>query len=172
MPTWRSFADFDRELAKLGREIETVERSKITREQAEAMQSIATRVASADLGGDPKFSGWAPTLDTKLKDLRNGATLLTPTRVSAGPWTVAEVGRNQGNASGFAGPGINSSGLTGRTKAGGVRRVRRRAAKRWNGVTQGKGTATSTHAEVERLAPQIAARGLRRVTRKHFDVEG
>lgn len=173
MPTWRSFADFDRELAKFGRELETVERRKITREQAEAMQSIATRVASADLGGDPKFSGWAPTLDTKLKDLRTGATLLTPTRVSAGPWTVAEIGRNQGNAGGFAGPGVNvSTGVTGRRKDGSLRKVRRRALRRWNGVTQGKGTATKVHAEVDRVAPQIAAKGLRRVTRKHFDVEG
>ena len=173
MPTWRSFADFDRELAKFGKELETVERRKITREQAEAMQSIATRVASADLGGDPKFSGWAPTLDTRLKELRSGATLLTPTKISAGPWTVAEDGRNQGNAGGFAGPGLNTrTGNTGRNKDGSLRKVRQRKAKRWNGVTRGFRTASSVLAEVDRVAPPIAVKGLRRATRRHFDTEG
>ncbi|NDC95450.1 hypothetical protein EBZ38_14630 [bacterium] len=173
MPTFDSFAAFERELAKFGKELETVERSRITREQAEAMQSIATRVASADLGGDPKFSGWAPTLDTQLKDLRSGATLLTPTKISAGPWTVAEIGRNQGNAGGFAGPGVSvRTGGTSRNKDGSLRKVRKRKAKRWNGVTRGFGTASSARSEVERVAPQIAVKGLRRATRRHFDTEG
>jgi hypothetical protein len=172
VPTFNSLAAFERELAKFGKELEKVERSRITREQAEAMQSIATRVASADLGGDPKFSGWAPTLDTQLKTLGNGATLLTPTKTSAGPWTVAEVGRNQGNAGGFAGPGLNTrTGNTARNKDGSLRKVRQRKAKRWNGYTRGKETATKTRQEAERVVEEIAVKGLRRTTRKYFDVD-
>jgi hypothetical protein len=172
VPTFNSLAAFERELAKFGKELEKVERSRITREQAEAMQSIATRVASAHLGGDPKFSGWAPTLDTQLKTLGNGATLLTPTKTSAGPWTVAEVGRNQGNAGGFAGPGLNTrTGNTGRKKDGSLRKVRERKAKRWNGYTRGKGTATETRKQTERLVEEIAVKGLRRTSRKYFDVD-
>jgi len=172
VPTFASFAAFERELAKFGQELEKVERSRITREQAEAMQAIATRVASADLGGDPKFSGWAPLLDTQLKELRNGATLLTPTKTSAGPWTVAEVGRNQGNASGFSGPGLSvRTGRTSRKKDGSLRKVRERKAKRWNGYTKGKGTATETRKQAERLIDEIAVKGLRRTSRKYFDVD-
>ena len=159
-------------MAKFGKELEKVERQRITEEQAKAMQAIATRVASADLGGDPKFSGWAPTLDTQLKTLRGGATLLTPTRSSAGPWTVAESGRNQGNAGGFAGPGLNTrTGNTGRNKDGSLRKVRQRKARRWNGYTRGKETATKTRQEAERVVEEIAVKGLRRTTRKYFDVD-
>lgn len=172
MPTFDSLAAFERELAKFGKELEKVERQRITEEQAKAMQAIATRVASADLGGDPKFSGWAPTLDTQLKTLRGGATLLTPTRSSAGPWTVAEIGRNQGNAGGFAGPGLNTrTGNTARNKDGSLRKVRQRKAKRWNGYTRGKETATKTRQEAERVVEEIAVKGLRRTTRKYFDVD-
>ena len=172
MPTFDSLAAFERELAKFGKELEKVERQRITEEQAKAMQAIATRVASADLGGDPKFSGWAPTLDTQLKTLRDGATLLTPTRISAGPWTVAEFGRNQGNASGFAGPGLNTrTGNTARKNDGSLRKVRQRKAKRWNGYTRGKETATKARQEAERVVEEIAVKGLRRTTRKYFDVD-
>ncbi len=172
MPTFSSFAAFERELARFGRELEREEKRRITGEQAQAMQRIATRVASQDLGGDPKFSGWAPPLDTQLKHLRDGATLLTPTKTSAGPWTVAEIGRNQGNAGGFAGPGVSATtGRTARNKDGSLRKVRARKAKRWNGYTAGKGTATKVRRETERLVDEIALRGLRRTSRKYFDVD-
>ena len=172
MPTFQSFAAFERELAKFGRELEREERRKITEQQAKAMQDIATRVASADLGGDPKFSGWAPILDTRLKQLTSGATLLTPTKTSAGPWTVAEVGRNKGNASGFAGPGVSATtGKTSRNKDGSLRKARARKRKRWNGYTDGKQTASKVRAEAEKVVEDIALKGLRRTTRKYFDID-
>jgi len=140
-------------------------------DMAKAAQKIATRAASADLGGDPKFSGWAPTLDTQIKGIRNGAILM-PTRSSAGPWTVAEFGRNQGGSSGFQGPGINrKSGQTSRTKSGGLRKVRSFKAKRWNGYTRGKSTASTAEAIMERELPKIAEKAALKVTRKHFDVK-
>ena len=170
MPTFRSFEAFNAELQKLERDLDRETRGRIAKDMAEKAQSIAERAASNDLGGDAKFSGWAPTLDTQVKQTKDGAILM-PTRTSAGPWTVAEFGRNQGGTSSFLGPGINrSTGLTSRTKSGGLRKVRAFKSKRWNGRTQGKGTASDATAIMERELPKIAEREVRKVTLKHFDV--
>lgn len=173
MPNFVSLKAFERELGQMGKELDRAARTRITKPQAEYMQKVATRVASGDLGGDPKFSGWAPTLDTVVKPLASGATLLVPTRFSAGPWTVAELGRNQGNASGFSGPGINTrTGKTSRRNDGSLRKVRARKAKRWNGRTQPKFTATKTRQAVERGTERIAEHEWRKLVRKHFDTDG
>lgn len=111
---------------------------------------IASAAASVDLGGDPKFSGWKPRLDTTFDHIGPGAIVFKPTRFSAGPWTVAQRGRNQGNASGFQGPGVNTrTGLTSRTKSGGVRKVQTKQARRWTGRTAGKHTATDAIAKIK-----------------------
>lgn len=134
------------------------------RKMAEEAQKIATREASSDLGGDPKFSGWAPKLDTKVKGLPAGA-LISPTRSSAGPWTVAEKGRNVGETGRFLGPGINTrTGLTSRTSKGNIRR-RSAKARRWNGITRGKGTASRAVAGFEKAAKKIGEDEVR----KHFE---
>jgi hypothetical protein len=131
-----------------------------------AAQKIAEKAASGDLGGDPKFSGWAPTLDTKVEHVGEGRIRIQPTGRSAGPWTVAEQGRNQGNAGGFAGPGVNRrTGATSRTKSGRLRKVRQ-GSRRWNGRTQGKGTATEATAAMERETPRIVERGVQTAIRK------
>lgn len=57
-------------------------------------KKIATATASGDLGGDPKFSGWKPPLLTRFKVVPPTAIVHMPTPKSAGPWTVAEKGRN------------------------------------------------------------------------------
>lgn len=175
MPTWRSFAAFSAAVAALGSDFNDAEVRKITRQMGKQAQDIANHAASRDLGGDRAFGGWnrgAPIpLDTRLRDGRNGATILSPTRHSAGPWTVAEFGRNQGNASGFHGPGINrATGITSRTKSGGVRRVRTFRGRRWNGVTRGRDTATDATREMDKKLPPIADRAVRDVIRKRFDV--
>lgn len=185
MPTFASLAAFERELALLGKELETTERRRITQAQAEKMQQIAQRTAAFDLGADLGFTGgpgrgggWRSKsgdvlrLDTQLKTLSSGATLLTPTRFSAGPWTVAERGRNMGNASGFAGPGINTrTGTTSRKKDGSLRKVRKRKASKWSGYTRGKDTATRAREQAEKEVAEIALLGLRNTTRRHFDVD-
>lgn len=171
MPTFRSLADFGDELAKLGADLTTREKYEITDGMGRRAQKLAEQAASADLGGDPKFSGWTPVLETRTRRLADGATMLTPTARSAGPWTVAEQGRNQGNAGGFFGPGINATtGLTARTKSGKVRKVRARALRRWNGTTRGKDTASDAVALMEREMPKLAEQGVKRVIRKRFDV--
>ena len=156
-------------LVKFQSYLEQETRKAAADEIGRVWQGIAEREASADLGGDPKFSGWKPLLDTKTKYLGDGTVLVSPTRSSAGPWTVAESGRNQGNGGGgaFFGPGANrSTGGTARTKKGKVRAVRAFKAKRWNGYTSGKGTASRVVAEIERVAPDIVdkhlAKGLNR----------
>lgn len=139
----------------------------VSHAMGKAAKKIAEREASADLGGDPKFSGWSARLDTRYDIVGPGKVLFKPTPRSAGPWTVATVGRNQGNAPGFAGPGVNrSTGLTARTKSGGVRKVRARRAKRWNGVTAGKGTADRAVARIESEVPKIVERHVRSVIRR------
>ncbi len=171
MASFKSFEAFNREVDNLVRDLEREARGKIAMDMAKAGQKIARRAAAADLGGDPKFSGWAPRLATVTKNTRDGA-VLKPTRSSAGPWTVAEFGRNQGGASGFHGPGVNrKTGFTSRTKSGGVRKQRTRKAKRWNGYTQGKDTASDAQKVMGRDLPKIAEKGAREVTIKHFDVD-
>jgi hypothetical protein len=168
MPTWPSLSAFHADLTKA---LDIAELSKITYAIALKAQQIAEAAASADLGGDPKFSGWAPLLDTQIKRPSDGSAVLMPTRTSAGPWTVAEFGRNKGNASGFQGPGVNSrTGATARTKSGAVRKVRARQAKRWNGYTDPKHTASEAVARMEHELPTIAQEKFIADLLRHFDV--
>ena len=172
MPTWHSFEAFGREVNDWADEMSHEASRNSTWLMAERAQAIAYDAASRDLGGDPKFSGWAPELDTQIKRRRTSAVLL-PTRTSAGPWTVAERGRNQGDGGGgaFFGPGVNRrTGETARTKSGNLRKVRSFRAKRWNGRTRGKNTASDAVARMERELPLIAEAEARRVTKRHFDV--
>lgn len=171
MPTWKSMSAFVDDLSKA---LTPAEIRKITQAQAAAAQKIAAQAAARDLGSDRAFSGWRRSgplpLDTKIKTIKGGAVLM-PTRSSAGPWTVAEQGRNQGDAGGFAGPGVNvRTGLTARTKSGNVRKVRARQARRWNGTTRGKNTATDATSAMEKALPPIADAGVRLALRKRFDV--
>lgn len=171
MPTFTSFEAFNRQVGRLAADMEREARTKIAMDMAKEGQKIAERAASRDLGGDPKFSGWAPRLDTATKRTFNGA-VLQPTRSSAGPWTVAEFGRHSlGGVGGFQGPGVSfKTGRTSFTKSGNLRKTRGRAAKRWNGYTRGKNTASDALASFERELPKIAERAARKVTQRHFDV--
>jgi hypothetical protein len=110
----------------------------------------AKKAASADLGGDDKFSGWANApLVTRYDIVGPGRVSFHPTPRSAGPWTVAEIGRNQA-----AGPAIGGKGKRG-------------TRRRWNGRTRGKGTATDAlnaiEPKVSKIAEQQVARAIRRV---------
>jgi len=158
-------------LVKFQNHLEQDTRRAAAAEIGKAWQGIAEREASADLGGDPKFSGWKPLLDTKTKQLGNGTLLVQPTRSSAGPWTVAKFGRNKGNGGGgaFFGPGANrSTGATARTKKGNVRAVRAFKAKRWNGYTTGKGTASRVNVAIEKVAPDIVEKHLAKGLNRFF----
>lgn len=161
-----SFASFGKKLDVFMNGLRDPELRKVMTKVGNAAQKAAERAASADLGGDPKFSGWKPTLDTQVVHLGEGRIQIRPTRSSAGPWTVAERGRNQGDAGGFAGPGVNRrTGATSRTKSGRLRKVRQ-GSKRWNGRTAGKGTATEATAQMERETPPIFERAVADAIRK------
>lgn len=168
MANYRTLGAFSADIKKLGRTLGNEGAKAIVKVMGDEAEKLARRAASADLGGDPKFSGWAPRLDDlQLKPIGTGKILLTPTRLSAGPWTVAESGRNQGNASGFSGPGVNrKTGVTARTKTGGLRKVRATKGKRWNGTTKGKDTASDSVAAINREMPKIAATELAKVINK------
>jgi hypothetical protein len=170
MPTFSSFAAFGQAIDKMEKSIEN-DRKLWALGMAKRAQAIAEAAASADLGGDPKFSGWKPPLSTQLKSITDGVAMI-PTRSSAGPWTVAERGRHQGNAGGFSGPGINrKSGLTSRTKSGGLRKVRTVSGKRWNGTTKGFHTATKAVDRMQVELTPIAEKAVHQTIIRHFDVD-
>ena len=175
MPTWPDAAAFARDLEKMQRDMERQAGARIALEAAKAARPIAYRTAAGDLGGDPKFSGWRPWLELQVKAGRAGAPSATvlPTRNSAGPWTVANIGRNAtGAGGGFQGPGVNSR--TGSTnlrfrKDGGVS-IRRRKARRWNGVTRGFGTADRASVDMERGTESLIERQFKVELGKRFTV--
>lgn len=170
MATFKSFADFGKAIDRMSAQLERDAKTKIVRQIAEKAQAIADASASADLGGDPKFSGWKPELSTQIKSTSKGAVLL-PTKSSAGPWTVAEFGRHRGPGGGFAGPGVNRrTGNTARTKSGALRKVSATKGKRWNGYTNPKHTASKAVAKMAVELPKIAEKGVRDVMVRHFDV--
>lgn len=122
-----------------------------------AAKSDALKAASADLGGDPKFSGWAPTLDTRFDHIGDGAISFHPSKKGAGPWTVAEFGRNSAAGPPMMGPKILKSGKASKAKG-----------KRWNGRTRGKGTATKALAQIEKETPDRIEAEVKKAIQKAF----
>lgn len=60
-----------------------------------AAKADAFKAAAADLGGDDVFSGWAKApLGTRFQHSGQGRISFGPTKRGAGPWTVADRGRN------------------------------------------------------------------------------
>lgn len=174
MARYKSYADAAKPFGALAKDLRGDALERTNREIGTRAKQLARQAASADLGGDPKFSGWAPTLDTQYRSLRkpDQGVVVSPTKRSAGPWTVAEQGRNRG-AGGFAGPGVNRR--TGRTSVGvraGTSKVRANSrggrVKRWNGYTNGKNTATDAVVLFERELLPIVERGIVNLTKKHL----
>lgn len=157
MPT-DTFASFGRRVDKFINGLSGAELKQVMTKVGVAAKGDALKAASADLGGDPKFSGWAPTLDTRFDHVGSGRVSFHPTKRGAGPWTVAEFGRNS-----TAGPRMTGPRLT---QTGKVSKARQ---KRWNGRTQGKGTATKALAAIERETPDRIEAEVRKAIRKAFD---
>jgi len=111
-----------------------------------------------------QFSGWqGPEPMAARYALHRDGQGITVHRApgSAGPIRVAEEGRNQGNASGFQGPGANrTTGSTARTKSGAVRKVRARQAVRWNGRTTGFRAWTQAEELIVARTPDRALKAL------------
>lgn len=166
MPKWSSLAEYAKELKGLESDLTGPEARKIVKAMAVEGEAIAERSALRSLGGDKAFSGWNRgrpiPLDTRVRpgrDSRDISMIMAPTRRSAGPWTVAEFGRNSREGPRLTGPRL--------TKSGRVSRARRR---RYNGVTLGKKTASRAINEMDVKLPKIADKGIKAITRKRFDV--
>ncbi len=151
---------------ELGRRVELLQKQVGGRGLKELTTAVAVKTK-----GDPhdaaqadpmngSFSGWRRGNPIELTARYNqweskpGVFEVVPTPKAGGPWRVAESGRNQGNASGFSGPGINTrTGVTSFTKAGKVRKVRARKARRWNGTTRGFDTWSDAEKLMEARVP-------------------
>ena len=156
MPT-DTFASFAKRIDNFINGITDAEMKKIMTRLGVEAKKDATTAASSDLGGDPKFSGWAPTLETRFDHIGEGRISFHPTRSSAGPWTVAEHGRNS-----TAGPPMRGPRLT---KTGRVSKAR---TKRWNGRTAGKGTASDALAVIDRETPDRIEAEIKKALNKSF----
>jgi hypothetical protein len=138
------FASLERRVGLLAGEFDGTNGRKRLQVVAKQTAKDVDEAVRADLG-DQSMSGWRRGGPIKVT---GAAKVISDTEISVfaagkgkGPMRVLEQGRNQGNAGGFSGPGINTrTGVTARTKSGGVRKVRARKGKRWNGTTDGKGT--------------------------------
>lgn len=118
----------------------------------------ATKAASADLGGDDRFSGWAAKpLDTAYDIIGPGRVLFKPKRRAAGPWTVAESGRHSAAGPRMVGPRLTKTG-----------RVSRARQKRWNGRTAGKGTASDALAAIDKKASGVVDKQTKAALRRFF----
>lgn len=148
--------------ASIGAKVERLKKDMTDDSLSNAMgvkaKKLADQAASSDLGGDAKFSGWAPKLDTRYDIVGRGRISFKPTRRSAGPWTVAQWGRNSAE-----GPSLADSSLTP------TGRVSRRKKKRYNGKTKGKDTADDALVLIDRAMPKVVDAELGRVIRRIFD---
>jgi hypothetical protein len=178
MPTWagpKAFTEFAIDLQRMSKDLTVDERQEITRIMGREAEKATRGAVVRSLGAKRGFSGWrrgkTVPLNTRLIDGRKGATIMAPTKPSAGVATTAQYGRNQGNARGFQGPGANRrTGATARTPTGRVRKVRAFKPRRWNGVTQPKHTIDHAVRAMERAVPRVTDRAVRKVIAKRFDV--
>ena len=129
-----------------------------------AMVKVANAAAAASkLGGDRRFTkgGFGDPLAASFTVHGDGlGVTVHRDGKSAGPWRVAESGRNQGNGGGMAGPGVSKDGTTRRNKDGSVRKTRKRKARRWNGTTEGWGVWSAAYAA---MSPP----GMKMITKLH-----
>ena len=159
--------------AKLGSDLAAIERDlsgEVSRgglaRVGKAVQVEIEKAVTADIG-DTSMSGFkrgAPIAITGTSRLiSDHAVLVEPVKQAKGPMAVLERGRNQGNASGFSGPGISADGTTRRTKSGAVRKTRARRGRRWNGTTEGKNTMAEASQAIKNRAPELIAKEVNKV---------
>ena len=167
----QSFAQFERKLDGVVADLQgEVSRGGLAR-TGEAVRSAIDDAVRADIG-DTSMSGWRrggpiPVVGTS-RMISDHAVIVEPAKPAKPVMAVLERGRNQGNASGFAGPGISADGTTRRTKSGAVRKVRARRARRWNGTTEGKGTMGDASRAIKDKAPPLIAREVHKALAKRL----
>lgn len=135
-----TFASFANRVDKFVNGLSGSELKQVMTKLGVEAKSDALKAASADLGGDPAFSGWPGELDTRFDHVGEGRVSFHPSRRSAGKWTVAQSGRNPV-----------------------------RGKRRYNGRTFGKGTADKAVARIESETPKRFEAELKKVLLKSFD---
>jgi hypothetical protein len=166
------FAAFAAKMQAVQRDLSGVtSRQQMARVGAKLAPEIDQAVR-ADIG-DNSMSGWRRSGPIQVvgtsRPLSDHSVVVEPVRAAKGPMAVLERGRNQGNASGFSGPGVNrKTGTTRRTKSGAVGKVRAFKAKRWNGTTRGKGTMADASQAIRRRAPGLVEDEVVRTLAKHL----
>lgn len=155
-----TFSEFSAKLEHLQREWSGVEGRRRLERVAQRTKGDVAEAVKGDLG-DLSMSGWrrGNPVDVQGRyDVQTDSSFtVTPAKRGRGPMRVLEQGRNQGNAFGFAGPGVNAqTGATARNLDGSVRKVRARKGKRWNGRTAGKNTwSDATGLMQQRVAGRV-----------------
>lgn len=159
------------DLAGLHRKVLAIERSMDGATSAAQMRRVGKKLepliaqaVSADIG-DTSMSGWRRggpiAIIGTSRVLNQHAVKVEPVKPAKGPMAVLERGRNLGNAGGMAGPGVSADGTTRRNKSGGLRKVRARRGRRWNGYTRGKGTMGDASVLISKKAPGLLAAEIR-----------
>ena len=165
------FGDLSYRLDLLAREVSGKAQTDRLKRVGVLSKADINEAVRADLG-DLSMSGWRRgnphEITGRFDPAGDSAIAMTPAKRGRGPMRVLEDGRNQGNAGGMAGPGVSADGTTRRTKSGGVRKVRQRRARRWNGRTQGKGTWTDATQIMERKMPARYEAALVRDIARHI----
>lgn len=154
MPT-DTFASFGHRVDQFINGISDAQLKQVMTKLGTEAKKDALQAASADLGGDPKFSGWAPTLETRFDHIGEGAISFHPTGKSAGPWTVAELGRH--TASGPPSPNLTKGG-----------KAKKGKGRKWNGRTAGKHTASKALVKIEAETPKRFEDELKKALSKAF----
>jgi hypothetical protein len=156
MPTFGSFREASAQFEKLTREFEE-RQTKLAHEMGGAAKKLAANAVAADWGGTG-FSGWSAVPQTRYDILEPGVIGFKPTRRGAGPWTVAEFGRNQTAGPRQTGPRLTKTGKVSKAKG-----------KRYNGRTRGRDTASDALVAIAREMPKLAEKSVTAAIRKFFD---
>ena len=157
MPNFPSLDAFGRAIGSFAAEFDRSRLRQITTEMGVEAKKIAATHVDTDLGGTG-FSGWAAPLDTRFDYVGDGKVSFHPTRRSAGPWTVAEYGRNQTAGPRMVGPRLTKTGKVSKAKG-----------RRWNGRTAPHHTASETTAEIDRQTPRIVEKAVAKAVRRYWD---
>lgn len=167
------FASLNRRLGQLAGEFDGTAGRKRLEAVGRQTKADVDDAVRADGLGDQSMSGWrrgAPIKVTgQARVISDSEIFVGPQGKGIGPMRVLESGRNQGNASGFSGPGINTkTGTTARTKSGGLRKVRARKKKRWNGTTEGRDTWSDAVQLMESRVPGRVHKQVQAAIRRHI----
>lgn len=152
----QSFADLDRKLEHVVKDLDgEVSRGGLKR-VGEATQVEIERAVTADIG-DTSMSGWRRKKAIEIvgtsRVISDHEVKVEPVKPAKGPMAVLERGRNLNAFTDAYSYAVAAQGR--RTKSGKLRKQRKQ--RRWNGVTEGKGTMGDASQAIKNKAPKLIA---------------